>query len=195
MASAKLYEPTARGGHASFSVQGRVYVWGGDTQDSLGDGKLADSIEIFDPYLEEWNQLGTAGTPPLSGSFCTSFGERVYVYTGYTGRHSDASVLNYLDPKTLSWSQLWSESSSAKGTADGPMRKWGCDVVHFHHDKLAVIGGCGFPTGPTQPGSSFIRSNTFADGRGWSNEIHIFVISRGRHNQYRLLSYGIDIEV
>ena len=185
MTSAKLYEPTARGGHASFSVQGRVYVWGEDTQDSLGDGKLADSIEIFDPYLEEWNHLGTAGTPPLSGSFCTSFGERVYVYTGYTGRHSDASVLNYLDPKTLAGHNSGQSQAQLKGQLmDRAMRKWGCDMVHFHHDKLAVIGGCGFPTGPTQPGSSFIRINTFADGRGWSNEIHVFVISQGRHNQY-----------
>ena len=58
------------------------------------------------------------------------------------------------------------------------MRKAECGIVHFHHDKLAVIGGYGIPTGPTQPGSSFIRSTRYTDGRGWTNEIHVFNISQ-----------------
>ena len=29
-----------------------------------------------------------------------------------------------------------------------------CGMVHFNHDKCEVIGECGIPTDPTQPGSS-----------------------------------------
>ena len=64
-------------------------------------------------------------------------------------------------------------------TAGGPMRKAGCGMVHFHHDKLAVIGGYGYPTGPPQPGSTFINVGT--DGRGATNEIHVFDLSQGSH--------------
>ena len=88
-------------------------------------------------------------------------------------------VLSCLNVKTLTWSQL----SLAGGTAGAPMRKTGCGIVHFHHDKLAVIGGYGIPTGPTQPGSSFIRDTGHTDGRGWTNEIHVFNISQGSDGQ------------
>ena len=61
------------------------------------------------------------------------------------------------------------------------MRKYGCGMVHFHDDKLAVIGGYGYPSGPIQSGteSEFILNTDFGDGRGWSNEFHVFDISHG----------------
>ena len=62
------------------------------------------------------------------------------------------------------------------------MRKAGCGMVHFHHNKLAVIGGYGFPTGPIQPGSSLIRNTKFADGRGWTNELHVFDLNQGNYS-------------
>ena len=63
MASKKLYEPSARYGQTSFSVEGRVYVWGGVSQDAVSGSKeditkLASSIEQFDPYLEVWTHAG-----------------------------------------------------------------------------------------------------------------------------------------
>ena len=59
-------------------------------------------------------------------------------------------------------------------------RKVGCGIVHFNHNKLAVIGGYGYPTGPTQPGSAFIRKT---DGSGMSNEFHVFDISQGSQSR------------
>ena len=164
--TSKLYEPAARERHASFSVKGKVYVWGGVTEDSLKDDKLASSVEQFDPYLEVWSRAGPPHTV-VDGSAITSFGERTYMY--------GKDVLSCLDLSTLTWSQL-----CPGGTAGGPMRKTACGMVHFHHDRLAVIGGFGYPTGPIQPGSSFIRDARFTDGRGWTNEIHIFDISQGK---------------
>ena len=143
MASEKLCEPSARCDHVVLSVEGRVYLWGGETQDSVSDDKikLANCIEQFDPYLEVWSQLST--------------------------KYS-------LNVKILTWSQL-----CPAGTAGGPMRKAMCGMVHFHRDKLAVIGGYGIPTGPTQPGSTFIKDTTCTDGRGWTNEIHVFNLDQG----------------
>ena len=183
MASKKLYEPSARCCQTSFSVEERVYVWGGVSQDFRSSSKeditkLASSIEKFDPYLEVWTQLNTAGTPHpgliLPG--CASYGEHVYMYGGTSNKFE--GFLSCLNVKTLTWSQL-----SPAGTAGGPMKKAACGIVHFHHDKLAVIGGYGIPTGPTQPGSSFIKDTRFTDGRGWTNEAHVFNISQGSDGQ------------
>lgn len=177
--ASKLYEPSARERHTSFSVEGKVYVWGGTTGISSEDasGKLATlaSIEQFDPYLEVWSPLNTVGLPHpgLYGAACSSFEEQVYVYGGHTGEGMicSAGVLSCLDMKTSTWSLLYSPG--------GPMGKTGCGMVHFHHDKLAVIGGHGFPITP-QPGSLFIMDARFTDGRGWTNEIHVFDISQGK---------------
>ena len=181
--ASKLYEPSARRFQTSFSVKGRVYVWGGASQDAVSGSKdditkLASSIEQFDPYLEVWTQLNTAGTPHpgLIYPVCASYGEHVYMYGGTN--HKVEGVLSCLNVRTLTWSQL-----SPARTAGGPMRKAGCGIVHFHHDKLAVIGGHGIPTGPTQPGSSFIKDTRFTDGTGWTNEIHVFDISQGSDSQ------------
>ena len=182
--ASKLYEPSARILQTSFSVEGRVYVWGGASQDAVPGSKdditkLASSIEQFDPYLEVWTQLNTAGTPHpgLMSPACASYGEHMYMYGGANNKFE--GVFSCLNVKTLTWSQL----SLAGGTAGGPMRKVGCGIVHFHHDKLAVIGGYGIPTSPTQPGSSFIRDTGHTDGRGWTNEIHVFDISQGSDGQ------------
>ena len=186
MASTELYEPAAREGHASSSVDGRVYVWGGLTQDSSEDA--LSSIQQFDPYLEVWSQLNTAGTPHSASdsTACTSFRGRMYMYGGYNiEKDIFEGVLSCLNLNTLTWSQL--------SPAGGPMRKIGCGIVHFHHDKLAVIGGHGLPTGPTQPGSTFIKNTMFTDGKGWTNEIHVFDISQGIATLHNLNIIIVDL--
>ena len=60
------------------------------------------------------------------------------------------------------------------------MRKVGCGMVSFLHNKLAIFGGYGIPRGPTQPGAMFTRDTRFTDGSGWSNELHVFNITEGR---------------
>ena len=106
-----------------------------------------------------------------------SLGNYLFVYGGYCedAGSSVSGVLSCLDTKTLTWSQL-----CPAGTAGGPMGRAACGKVHFHHDKLAVIGGYGFPTGPIQPGS---RDTRVTNGRGWTNEIHVFDLSQGSHDQ------------
>ena len=180
MVSEKLCEPSARCDHVVLSVEGRAYLWGGETQDSVSDDKLnlVNCIKQFDPYLEVWTQLSTVGTPHvgLECAASVSSGKHVYMYGGFGIENEHEGVLSCLNVKTLTWSQL-----CPAGTAGGPMRKAMCGMVHFHHDKLAVIGGYGIPTGPTQPGSTFIRDTTCTDGRGWTNEIHVFNLNQGIH--------------
>ena len=69
------------------------------------------------------------------------------------------------------WSQLSNESD-----VNGPMKKLGSGMVCFNKKKVAVTGGHGLPPALLQPGASFIKDERFefSDGRGWTNEIHVF---------------------
>lgn len=129
MSTNRLYEPARREGHASLSVDGKVYVWGGGTLgDPLEDRELATSIEQFDPYLEVWRRVRPrmVGSPHLgqNSGACAPFGERMYVYGGYTGKAILTGILSCLDLSTHTWSLLCPAE-----TAGGPMRKIGCGMV------------------------------------------------------------------
>ena len=45
-------------------------------------------------------------------------------------------------------------------------------------DGLGVLGGHGMPQGLTEP-QSFLKDPRFTDGRGWTNEFHIYNFSEG----------------
>ena len=182
-----LYEPSSRFFHVAASVSNgptsQVIVWGGETPEFYSNNvsgiQLASVVEQFDVHSEIWCQRPTlrgVPHPGLSIATCTSFGDYllIHVYGGHCDNNF-SGVLSCFNVKTLTWSQL-----CPAGTAGGPMGKIACGMVYFNHDKLAVIGGYGFPTGPTQPGSSFIRDT---DRRGWTNEVHVFDLSQGSHSQ------------
>ena len=175
------YEPSSRFWHSAASVEGFLYIWGGNTLDFKLQNcrrELAGKIEKFDPVNDVWRQLKTTGTPHpgLSAVACASFGEYVYAYGGFDGEQLQG-VLSQLDLKTLNWSQL----SYVELADDGPMKKDACGMAHFSDDKLVLIGGYGYPTGPVQPRSLFVRNELFNDGTGWTNEIHIYNIHEGIH--------------
>ena len=79
--------------------------------------------------------------------------------------------LHRLDSTTPEWREL-----QPLNQADGPMRKAGCGMITVLQNQLATFGGRGFCTGPTQPGTMFTEDT---NGKGWSNELHIFDITRG----------------
>ena len=173
----KLYEPSPRFLHGAAPVGGRCYLWGGRVQDFSESGrrKLASTVEIFDPYLETWEKHPTTGVPPpgLCGGACTSLLDSLYWFGGGDGS-SRYNSLHRLDTTTLEWRE-----QQPLNKAGGPMRKVGCGMVSFLQDKLAIFGGYGIPTGPTQPGAMFTKDPKFTDGRGWSNELHVFNITEG----------------
>lgn len=97
---------------------------------------LVSCIEWFDPYLEVWRQLITAGTPnpelAVHAAECASYWQQAYMYGGLMNKYNnnyEDNILSRLalDLKILTWSQLT------------PMRKAGYGIICFHHDRLAVI--------------------------------------------------------
>ena len=173
----KHHEPSPRFLHDAAAVGERCYLWGGRVQDFSESGrrKLASTIEIFDPYLETWEEHPTTGVPPpgLYNGACTSLLDSLYWFGGYDGS-SFYNSLHKLDPNILEWREL-----QPLNQADEPMRKVGCGMVSFFQDRLAVFGGYGIPTGPTQPGAMGTKNTKYTDGRGWSNELHVFNITEG----------------
>ena len=174
---AKLHRPSPRFSHGAAAVGGKCYLWGGCVQDFTESGRreLASTVKIFDPHLETWEEHHTTGVPPpgLYSGACTSLLDSLYWFGGNDGT-SFYNSLHRLDPTTLKWREI-----QPLNQADGPMRKIGCGMVSFLQDKLAVFGGYGIPTGPTQPGAMFTKTTNTTDGSGWSNELHVFNITEG----------------
>ena len=173
----KPYEPSPRWGHCATPVGGRCFLWGGRVPDFSASGrkKLASTVEIFDPYLEMWEQQSTSGvTPPgLYHGTSVSLLDQLYSFRGFDGA-SLYNTLHMLDPTSLEWKQL-----RVLNQADEPMRKFGCRMVPYGQDRLALFGGYGFPTSHTQPGATFTKNSSYTSGSGWSNELHIFNINEG----------------
>ena len=171
----KLYEPSPRFAHGAAAVGGRCYLLGGRVQDFSASGrrKLLLTVEIFDPHLETWEEHHTTGVPPpgLYEGACTSLLDSLYWFGGCDDS-SCYNSLHRLDTTTLEWRDI-----QPLNQADGLMRKNGSGMVSFLQDRLAVFGGYGICTGPTQPGAMFTKDTHHTDGRGWSNELHVFTIT------------------
>ncbi len=162
-------EPSARCGSLCSLVGGKTYLWGG-LGEEVSLKEFAAAVYTFDPYLETWATLKPGGSPPSgsNGCGCASTGRYLYAYGGCGAKPSygyDCS-LHSLDTKKMTWTKLASPET-------GPMKKQGCGMVAYNN-KLLLFGGSGVPYGPTQPGSKFILDDWYANGQGWTNEMHTF---------------------
>ena len=174
-----LYQPYPCIWHLSSSVRNQIYLWGGNTKVGKKDSNV---LERFDPLLEFWCRFSTKGIPHPglnSGAYASS-GDCLYMYGGYDIRGRYCGVLNRLDVNTCTWVLSMVLLSPEAPNASHPMRKCNCGMVLLHGDKVGVFGGYGFPMEPIQPGSRYVRSNKFTDGRGWTNEFHVFNLREGR---------------
>ena len=173
---ARLYEPSPRVGHYDSCISDNIYVCFGFTGDSSATAmrELSRQLEVYDCYSKTWVQRKTTGTPPpgLFYGACTSINDKLYAHGGYGGGDSRyTGTLSQLDTSTMEWKLLISDI--------GPMKKVGARMIALKDEQLAILGGFGIPTSPTQPGSSFVRDSSSSDGRGWTNEFHIFNTSNG----------------
>lgn len=164
-------EPSARSAFFSSPVGGKVYLWGGYNQDLLSKKislkEFTESVYSFDPYQEIWTSLSPTGPPPAgtSNGACTSTDHHIYTYGGWDRDGTDG-CLHSLNAETLAWNKL---------ASNGPMKKNNCGMIAYDN-QLLLFGGYGVPSGPTQPGSAFVRD---VSDHGWTNELHTFDLSKG----------------
>ena len=146
-------------------------------------------VEIFDPYLEVWEQpRPTTGEPPphgLSGVGYTSAYDstwnmqHLYMYGGFNGE-SWSSKLHCLDMVTFRWNEvkIWSLSEFERDRSK-PMPKAGCGLTALYRSQLACFGGYGVKQGDQQKGSKFTPDSRYGNGRGWTNEFHLLQYESG----------------
>ena len=174
--SSSKYEPLPRLRHISSRVGSKVVVQGGLTNDFSEKSRqhLSSVVEIFDLYCESWEQRPVTGDAPSPGTYAAasaSLHDDLFSFGG-TDDSQYFNTLHRLDTEKLCWSQVSPQN------ADGaPMPKAACGMIAFGNG-LGVFGGYGVPRGPTEP-RSFIKSTRSTDGRGWTNEFHIYNLSQG----------------
>ena len=162
-----LTEPFPRRAHFSTSIGGELYIWGGRTKD-VKKGEVTSTVHQFNQKSETWTINSCNGHSPSLDGASASAGHHIYMYGGYDGSRN-LNSLHQLDTQSWTWSEL---------TKSGPMRKTGCRMIAFDK-KLLLFGGYGYPSGPTQLGAKFIKNNNYSDGRGWTNELHLFDLKEG----------------
>lgn len=176
----KFYEPYPRMLPYAVPIENKLYMWGGRFQGIRSEStrrKFLSNVEVFDPYLEVWEEQPVTGVPPSGfyGGACASLLDSAYAFGGNDGSlpHGDLYKLN---PTSWSWSKV-----PIYNATEAPMKKWGCRMLPYQDDKLVLIGGYGYPAKHLQPGSLFLGNTQYTDGRGWTNEIHQFsVIDKGK---------------
>ena len=174
MAVVETHEPLPRRDHHAAAVGGKAYVWDGyakDFEDAETRAKLS-LLESFDPLAELWLPPArtTGDHPPgLYAGAIAAAGGSLYHYGGEDVT-SYFDALSKLDIPTLNWSLLSQVST-------GPMRKGGCGMSCFERALLCVVGGYGEPSGPIQPGATFMKSTNYRGG--WTNEVHFFNLKEG----------------
>ena len=141
-----------------------------------GRKTLASELNTFDSFSETWNTRATTGVPPpgLYHGGCTVIDNSLYYFGGMDG-YSYYNSLHCINSITAEWKEL-----SSLNPVNQPMPKVGFGIVTYPDAAtLAIFAGYGFPRGPTQPGSKFVQNTNFTDGRGWTNELHLFNLTNG----------------
>ena len=150
---------------------------GGWTKDFSEESKqeLSSVVEIFDPYTESWEQIQVKQNHPSPGTYLqasATLHDDLFSFGGEDESYDFFNTVHKLDTKTWSWSQVSSPN------ADGaPMLKIGSGMTAFRN-SLVVFGGYGVPRGHIDP-QSFVKNTFTTDGRGWTNEFHIYNLSEG----------------
>ena len=189
MAASPNYEPLPRYGHISGRVGSLIVMQGGRTEDFSEESKqhLSSVVEIFDPYSESWEQRQVEGNATSPGTYraaSASLHDDLFSFGGWDGKDFFFNTVHRLDTKTWCWSQVSPQN------ADGaPMPKIGCGMIAFRN-SLVVFGGGGVPQGPIEP-QSFIKNTDFTDGRGWTNEFHIYNLSEGNMHKKQHAAFSI----
>ena len=178
MASSFLYQPSPRCLHCAAQIGEKSLLWGGRTQDfSTSDRKsLASELNTFDAFTETWNMTVTTGVPPpgLYGGGCTVIDNSLYHFGGRDG-YSYYNSLHCINSITAEWKEL-----SSQNPVNQPIPKYGCGLVTYRDGaSLALFAGYGIPHHPTQPGAKFAQNTNYDDGRGWTNEFHLFNLTNG----------------
>ena len=182
------YEPLPRYGHNAQRVSSKLVLQGGRTIDFKKETQqqLSSVVEVFDPYSEVWEQISVEGDVLPPGRFSAasaslndslfSFGGCIYSWPSPNFTTQYFNALYRLDTRTWRWSE-----ASPQNARGAPMPKCNSGMVALRNNLL-VFGGYGIPVSSfPESKSHFVKASIPNDGRGWTNEFHIYNISEGKN--------------
>ncbi len=153
------YEPQPRLGHSAVSVDGKVFMWGGDGVGGVvGEGVDASVVESF--ISGQWGSRATTGTAPLAtlyGSGSILFNGTAYNFGGWIGGGRVSNDLHWMDPNVMEWVKV-----KYNNTTNEPRPRYHGGVILRGTEELVVVGG-------------------ILDGGSLSNELITINISEGEY--------------
>ena len=190
--AAKALVPEGRHSPVATTVGSKLYMFRGVLGDRSAKHRPSDEennmMYIYDVIERQWTKRATTGSFPTacSESACTSFGEKIYTFGGFTDNQEYTSETHEFCVHTLVWKKLEQTNSS-----EGPMRKCSSGMVAFYRDsderlQLWVFGGYGVKggDGKPNPGARFVLAKDRNKGR--TNELHILHVSDGMQMQLKV---------
>ena len=154
------------------------------------DGGYSTHLDVYDAEQKKWLKEETLGTGPISvrESAWTALGEEIYTFGGYTS-HGDSgeytNELHELNVNTRKWKELFANNQPSENS---PLKKCSCGMVAYYHPTLGEVELCVFggyavrdPNGKVPTGVRFITDKKYEKlGRGRTNEINVFNVTRGK---------------
>ncbi len=153
----------------------------------------ASHVDVFAMRLAKWSAVQTTGQhpPSLWGFACVAIGHRIYYFGGSDGTlYSNA--LHEFDSIASHWRALDSANPDA-----APMAKRDSAIIAVDDETLCTLGGFGMPNGRPPAGFRFVRSSARSDGRGHTNEIHLYSLrlSKNWHHYVLMVIPAVMIHV
>ncbi len=125
----------ARGGLAAVTIDGLIYAVGGRSGSNPGQGNIFDTVEVYDPGMDEWTLL-TPLPRPVSDPAAVAFGGKLYVIGGALSAGRTTNALQIYDPA----SDEWSFGAPISGPRTGALAGVLCD-------RIVAFGGFDFELG------------------------------------------------
>ena len=171
--SYELYEPSPRFGHGVAPVGGRGYLWGGRVQDFSESArrKLASNYWDLWPIPEGMEEAPhNRSTSPWTVCWSLHLTLRSVVLVWWVGWQLSLQLPSWtghhhtgVEGATTSESGWWTNEKAWMWNGPLPSRQAGCiwwlRHSHWSHSAWSNIN--------------------FTDGRRWSNEFHVFDITKG----------------
>ncbi len=177
----QIAQPEARYGAGGGIICDQLFMYGGYLKSFDRGGPYpcrSSQVDIFRSSVVKWTVSETSGLGPESlwSYACAIIGTMLYSYGGYNGS-SFSSALCQLDATTAHWTTLQSASPT-----EGPIAKANAAMIAIDSERLCVMGGVGVPSGTRRAAGSKFVPNLFAtDGRGFTNEMHLYNIKQGNY--------------
>lgn len=128
--------PTARGGLASATADGQVFVIGGDTS---GEDQSLNTVEAYDPRTGRWHTVNSAGLTPREDFGAATADGRIYAIGGYDSNGNALDVVESFDPRDPAAG--WRSEAPLPIVSPSGWHGDGGLAAAAYHGLIYVVGG------------------------------------------------------